>query len=97
MLSSLAKFIPRPGFSLSLIQQQYLFASSSSKRAPTSSSTGDTPGKGTDDVHDPQMDTSHQTGSMTQQERDAWMKKEHDGYSPGTKGHTAREFQKETK
>ena len=95
MLSSLAKLISRPRFSLSLIQQQHLFASS--KGDSTSPSTGDTHERGTKDIHDPKIDASHQPGPITQEERDAWTEKEHEGLSPNGKIRSDRGSQKETK
>ncbi|CAF1127687.1 unnamed protein product [Rotaria sordida] len=74
MLSSLSKFVTYPRLSLSLVKQQYLFASS--KADSTSPKTGDTRESGTKDIHKPTIDASHQSGKKSKQERIAWEKEE---------------------
>jgi hypothetical protein len=71
MFSSFSKFISRPRLSLSLIKQQYLFASTSSSR-----STGDTYENDKKDIHKPKIDASHQSGTKSEQERTIWENKE---------------------
>ena len=73
MLSSISKLVATPRLSLSLIKQQYL--SSSSKGDSTSKSTGDTKEKGKD-IHKPDIDASHQSGSKNQKQRTEWENKE---------------------
>jgi len=72
MFSSFSKFISQPRLSLSLIKQQYLFASTSSSR-----STGDTYENDKKDIHKPKIDASHQSGTKSEQERTIWENKEH--------------------
>jgi hypothetical protein len=76
MLSSFSKFIYSPRLSLSLIKQQWSFASSSSKGDSTSPSTGDTHQDGKKDIHKPTIDASHQSGTKSKEDRTEWVKKE---------------------
>ncbi|CAF1263973.1 unnamed protein product [Adineta steineri] len=79
MLSSFSKLIHNSRFSLSLIKQQCSFISTSSiKNDLPSRSSDNNSQKNKNDTHDPQIDSSHQSGTISQKERTAWEKAEHD-------------------
>ena len=75
MLSSVSKLIFRSPLPSVTIKPPQLVAWLSSKTDSTSPSTGDTHESGKD-IHDPTIDASHQSGTMTEQQRVAWEKKD---------------------